>query len=151
MTDVAGVLLWKQNALHISLFCCQLSFVDDIFKCLQFGSFSCGFIRNSRFSLLNSIQFLLVHFEKKTQFIFVSIWLYRDFFWVPTQPTLVWSWADAHATDTIDIERGDYNFRYAAWNSGHVTSLRCFGKLAWHGVMKTSLAEGSNAWDKPPW
>ena len=100
-----------------------------------------------------SIQysFLLVHFEKKTQFIFVSIWLYRDFIWVPTQPTLVWSWADAHATDTIDIERGDYNFRYAAWNSGHVTSLRCFGKLAWHGVMKTSLAEGSNAWDKPPW
>jgi SUMO ligase MMS21 Smc5/6 complex component len=57
VTDVAGVLLWKQNALHISLFCCQLSFVDDIFKCLQFGSFSCGFIRNSRFSLLNSIQF----------------------------------------------------------------------------------------------
>ena len=55
-----------------------------------------------------SIQYssLLVHFEKKTQFIFVSIWLYRDFIWVPTQPTLVWSWADAHATDTIAIERG---------------------------------------------
>ena len=44
---------------------------------------------------------LLVNFEKKSYYIFVSIWLHRKFIWVPTQPTLVWSWADAHATDRI--------------------------------------------------
>jgi len=100
--------------------------------------------------LNSSTQFpSLTLFEKKIQFIFREHLALQGTFRVPTQPTLVWSWAVAHAETTTGGE-----FQLQACNFGTVDvqlSLCCSGSFVWHDVVMTSFCEESDTCDKPPW
>ena len=83
VTNVAGVLFGGNKTL-----CLFLCFAVNGRLLMTFSNacssevFHVALFATVVFPCSIQYSFLLVHFEKKTQFIFVSIWLYRDFIWV---------------------------------------------------------------------